>query len=143
MTTIAYRNGVLAGDGRETCQNDDQSSFTILDDKSRKVFKLKNGCLFGGAHGSEDILRLQHALVKGKKPPPLDDVAGLLIDPDGRIWLYEGHIWQRVRKKYYAIGSGSLFAFAAMDAGADALLATKIGANRDPYSGGKIRSVRL
>lgn len=143
MTTIAYRAGIMAGDGRETIQNDEHSSWYTLQNACRKVIKLKDGSIFGGAHGSESIARLEDALRKGLHPPKLEDIAGLLVDPKGRMWLYEGNVWQRVKGRYYAVGSGSIIAFAAMDAGATAIEAVTIAARRDPFSGGKVTAVRL
>jgi hypothetical protein len=143
MTTIAYRDGVLAGDGRETNQNDEHSSWYMVRDDCVKVFKLKDGSLFGGAHGSEDIERLYISLMKGQPPPKLEDIAGLRIDTKRRIWVYEGNIWQRVKLPFYAVGSGAEFALSAMDAGAGAVKAVKVGINRDLWSGGKITAVRL
>ena len=143
MTTIAYRAGIMAGDGRETIQNDEHSSWYVLQDKCHKVIKLKDGRLFGGAHGSESIVRLENALKQGLPPPKLEDIAGLLVDTKGAMWLYEGNMWQRVKGPYYAVGSGSILAFAAMDAGATAIEAVTIAARRDPFSGGKVTAVRL
>jgi hypothetical protein len=141
MTTIAYCKGVLAGDGRETMSGTDSSH--VITDRDVKVFRLKDGRLFGGANASEDIARLYQALVKKNPLPKLDDVNGILIDLRGLVWLYEGRIWQRLRVYHYAIGTGSGFAIGAMDAGASAIEAVKIGIKRDPFSGGKITSVRL
>jgi hypothetical protein len=133
----------LAGEGRETQQNDDGSSWFTLRDDCTKVFKLKGGQLFGGSHSSEDIERLYQSLIKNQPPPKLEDIAGLLINQRGHIMLYEGNIWQRIKMPYYAIGSGSIIAFGALDAGASALEAVRIACRRDPWSGGKISSVRL
>lgn len=142
MTTIVYRDGVLAGDGRETAEAD-KGSTIVVRDNDVKVFKLPDGSLFGASDGSEDIVRLHEALMKGNPAPKLEHVTGLRIDLNRRIWLYEGNVWQRIRASYYAIGTGSLFAFPALDAGASATKACKIGSYRDPYSGGTITSVRL
>lgn len=143
MTTIAYRAGVMVGDGRETVIGDGESP-VILRDNTVKVVKLPDGSLFGGAHSSEDISRLQKALTSNEPLPELDDIAGLRIDPKGRMWLYEGRVWQPLRGlEYFAIGSGSVFALAAMDAGVSALDAVKIAVKRDPYSGGKVTIVKL
>jgi hypothetical protein len=142
MTTIAYRDGVLASDSRETICGNDETAM-VVDDNSVKVFKLRDGRLYGGAQASEDIVRLYEALKAGAPLPKLDDVVGMLIDKRGRIWLYEGNIWQRITLRYYAIGTGAPFAMGAMDAGATAIEAARIGARRDPYSGGKVRHVRL
>lgn len=143
MTTIVYRDGVMAGDGRETMQNDEDSSWFKLRDDCVKVFKLKSGHLFGAAHGSEDIDRLHAALVKNLPPPKLEDVAGLMVDKQRKILLYEGNIWQHIKMPYYAVGSGSIIAFAAMDMGATAIEAVKVAIKRDIWSGGKITSVRM
>ena len=142
MTTIAYRNGVLAGDGRET-QIADGESALVIRDTDVKVFKLKDGRLFGAAKTSEDILRLHNSLKNGTALPKLDDVAAILVDLKRRIWFCEGRIWQRAPYKFFAIGSGGGFALAAMDAGATAIEAVRVGIKRDPYSGGKVTYVRL
>lgn len=143
MTTIVYRDGVMAGDGRETIQNDEYSSYYIIRDNCVKVWKLKDGSLFGAAHGSECIERLREALEKGEKPPKLEDVAGLRVDKKGRISLYEGNIWQPIHMPYYAVGSGSIMAFALLDAGLDAIKACRGAARRDPFSGGRVHWVKL
>lgn len=143
MTTIAYRDGVLAGDGRETCQNDEHSSWYKITDSCVKVFKLKDGRLFGAAHGSEDCERLHRSLVDKTPPPKLEDVEGIMIDLRGRIWRYEGNIWVHVKTKYYSTGSGSIHAMTAMDCGATAIEAVKAGIKRDLWSGGKVTAVRL
>src|SRR5260221_14356833 len=141
MTTIVYRDGIMAGDGRETIQNDEHSSYYILRDDCEKIWRLPNGELFGAAHGSEDIERLRRALVKGRKPPKCEDVVGMRVDKKGRIWIYEGRIWQYVDKPFYSVGSGSIMAFACLDAGCTAEQACKIAAARDPFSGGTVHTV--
>lgn len=142
MTTIAYRDGVLAGDGQETFCALHESAMTLRDD-CVKVFKLPDGRLFAGAHASEDIERLHQALIKNQAPPKLEDVSGLMIDRRRRVWHYEGNIWQRIKMPFFAIGSGAGFAMAAMLAGATAVEAVKIGIRLDPYSGGKVTALRL
>lgn len=133
----------MAGDGRETAGIGTDSSAYVVRDDCPKVFKLTDGRLYGGAHASESIIRLQNALEAGEQPPQLSDIAGLMIDTRGRMWLYEGNIWQRLNGKYYAIGSGAFAALCAMDAGATAIEAVRIGIRRDVFSGGKLTSVRL
>lgn len=145
MTTIAYRNGVIAGDGRETFIEEHESPMINRDD-SVKVHRLKDGRLFGAARGSEEIDRLYEALQKGEEKwpcPKLEDINAMVIDTDGTIWVYEGAKWVKHDGDYYSVGSGARFAFPAMDAGADAETAVKIGIARDPYSGGKITVLRL
>jgi len=143
MTTIAYRDGVMAGDGTETSCGD--GTHMVLTRNCVKVYRLPNGELFGGSDGTEDIERLYHSLVKGLPAPKLESINGLRVDLKGRIWLYEGNIWQRVGKDtgYYAIGNGAVFAFPLLKAGHSAVEAVKIAKELDVYSGGKLSSVKL
>lgn len=142
MTTIAYRAGVLVGDGQVTsCQENE--SYITLTSNDVKIWRLPDGRLFGGAHASEDIERLKQAMFKNQAPPKLEDIDAILIDRKGRIWEYEGNIWVRVTAKFHAIGSGHRFAIPAMMAGASALQAVKIAISCDPFSGGKITTLRV
>lgn len=142
MTTVAYRAGVIAGDGRETDVDKRDNAF-VLRDSVVKVHRLKDGSLFGCGGSSEDEARLLAALQNNHSLPKLEDISALRIDHAGRIWLYEGVLWQPVKEKYYAVGSGAGFALAAMDAGASAIQAVRIGIKRDPFSGGTVTSLRL
>ncbi len=151
MTTIAYRDGVLAGDGRETYIEDRESSMVARDD-CVKIHRLPDGRLFGGSKTSEDINILHEKLIQScawwhfwnRWPTPkLDDINAMVIDTDGTIYSYEGARWEEVTEPYYAVGSGARFALPALDAGACALRAVEIGAKRDPFSGGRITSLTL
>jgi hypothetical protein len=134
----------MAGDGTETSIGEDESPM-IISRSCRKVFKLPDGQLFGGSKGSEDITRLHQALIKGLPAPKLEDINALRVDLLGRIWLYEGNIWQRVgqREGYYAVGVGAVFAFPLLKAGHSAIEAVRIAKEFDVYSGGKLTYVKL
>ena len=136
MTTIAYRDGILAADSRET---DDKGY--VLTDSSLKLYRVDvpnhGECLLGGAGDSESIERLRRALIAGEDIE-LEDTEALLILPDGAYFLYEGHIWTEGLLPYYALGTGGGYATAAFRAGADAIRACEIGAAMDPLSGGEI-----
>lgn len=151
MTTIAYRAGVIAGDGRESYIEEDESAM-VARDNCIKVHRLPDGRLFGGAKTSEEINILHDALIKScgwrrfwnRWPTPkLEDINAMVIDTDGAIYAYEGARWERIEEPYFAVGSGSRYAFPALDAGADALTAVQIGVKRDPFSGGLITSLGL
>jgi ATP-dependent protease HslVU (ClpYQ) peptidase subunit len=139
MTTIAYRDGVLAGDTQVIDGKD------LVVGHQRKVRKLDDGSLFGYAgdvEGSEVLLRsFNSKQLSG--PPECRDLNALIITPRGKVYLYEGRIWVKQAPGYYALGTGSAVALAAMDAGATAEQAVKIGINRDTGSGGKVQAVRL
>jgi hypothetical protein len=115
----------------------------VFTDKERKVFKLRDGFLYGYAGGVEDGERLKRALRSGQEPPQLTDIQGLLISPGGDILLYEGNTWVKQKEPYYAIGSGAIIALVAMDCGKDAITAVKMGIKRDNGSGGRVLHVRL
>lgn len=150
MTTIAYRDGVMAGDGRETYVEEGESSMVARDD-CVKIHRLPDGRLFGASKTSEEINVLHDALLNGLTQDPvklwptpkLEDINAMVIDTDGTIYAYEGVRWERIEEKYFAVGSGSRFAFPALDAGATALRAVEIGVKRDPFSGGKVSTLTL
>lgn len=140
MTTIAYRNGVLAGDTRVT------SDDTILPGWERKVFRLPDGGLFASADDVEGGELLLRAMRKGHPPPRLPEnehVDAILIKPDGKMFFYEGNIWIRYRAPYCAIGTGRPYALGAMARGASAIDAVRIGMKFDAHSGGRVQSLRL
>jgi len=147
MTVIAYRAGIIAGDGRETMQNTPDESWFKIRDNCVKVFRLKDGSLFGAAHGSEDIEILFRHLRENPDredmPPGLEDIIAMRVMPDGRVLSSEGGIWVPTHLEYWAIGSGGLAALCAMDAGASAERAVQIACERDLWCGGKITTLKL
>jgi ATP-dependent protease HslVU (ClpYQ) peptidase subunit len=137
MTTIAFRDGVLAGDGRITTGD-------MIDTNShRKVHRLRDGRLMGWAGGVEDGERMRRALNKDQEPPKDLDLTCLLIERDGSVHLWEKAIFVKQKDTYFAIGSGAGYALGAMDAGASAAQAVAIGIKRDTSSGGKVKTVEL
>jgi hypothetical protein len=150
MTTIVYRDGLMAGDGRETSWEKGESTFIIRDD-CVKIHRLPDGRLFGAARTSEDINVLHDALVAACDPearnkwpnPKVEDINAMVIDTDGSIHVYEGARWEKVDMPYYSVGSGSRYAFPALFVGADARRAVEAGMRFDPYSGGKVTTLSL
>lgn len=143
MTTIAYRDGVMAGDGRCTSQSN-----IVLTERFRKVWKLHNGVLIG-ACGFSSSVNPYIAWLKnpvGERPSLGDkdsNTAMIVVRPNGKI---EDHDWigiDQMDAPFFAIGSGRYAAFAAMHMGADATKAVQIAAKLDPFTGGRIRTVRL
>lgn len=76
---------------------------------------------------------------------PCGDFDAIVVDPKGRISLYEGGGPDPIvcRGPYVAIGSGGPLALAAMDAGAGARQAVKIAIGRDVGSKGPVHTMRL
>jgi ATP-dependent protease HslVU (ClpYQ) peptidase subunit len=139
MTTLAYRDGELATDSRIT------SGDMIVSDKRKKVHRLRDGSILawsGSVQQAELLLRAMRSK-KTIKPPSLDDISALHLRADGSLWEYEGEAWVKQDPGYYATGSGSPYAFAAMDAGASARDAVRIAIKRDASSGGRVQSLKL
>ena len=147
MTTIAYRDGVLASDSRETAYKS-----RIDTDKAKKIFRV-GSCIVGMAGSSAQGMQMLEALKKAVKARKkgeenvlpnimLKSCMALLVEGDGGLWFYEKGVWMRV-DGYYAIGSGSDYAIAAMDTGLSAKEAVRIAINRDCFSGGRIQTLEL
>lgn len=137
MTTIAYRAGEMAGETRVV------TGGTVLPERSRKVFKLRGGRLFGAAGNSTTSDLLRTAVEQGAKTPKLRGVDALLVEADGSLWFYEHPKWSRVLGEYAAIGSGANHALGAFYMNAGARDAVKAGCKFDAHSGGRIHVVRL
>lgn len=139
MTTIAFAKKVLASDSRLTEKN------FVWTDKCKKIWRLSDGSLFGSSGDNEAGLLLLDALKKNRKPniPQDREMKAIHVRPDGKIYLFEGYIWDRWPEDYAAIGSGMKYALAALRIGADAVTAVKAGIAMDVHSGGRVQVVRL
>jgi hypothetical protein len=144
LTTIAYRDGVLAGDRRAT---DDG---TIMPGRFRKVYKNKQGWLYGACGDSgpcEHLNRFMHSCPEGLPFDarwPAGKYSALVVSPDGHLFIVEkGFIEQLYDQEFYAMGSGTTPALGAMYMGADAIQAVKIAIEIDSKSGGGVDAVSL
>lgn len=155
MTTIAVKDGIMVGDGRCSLGS------TVIKDDMVKVFWINNH-LMGGAGRARSISTFAQWLQKHTDytivnqevgdlvdliPPVLQDdeeFTALVLTPDKQVLMYDGNVALNLGQDVPAsIGSGSVFAIAAMDAGAPAEEAVKIAMKRDVYSGGEISVVQL
>lgn len=136
MTTIAYKDGVIAYDSRQT------RSGSIVTDSCEKG-RVVNGASFFlcGAVCDEDALIAAYFGTPSKVPV---ECSGFAVQ-DGKLMLL-GHdentgIWKQVLdlRECDAIGSGAAHALTAMDMGASAEKAVAMAAKRDLYTGGAIR----
>lgn len=138
MTTIAYKDGELAADSRITAGD------TIITDGRKKVHRLRDGSIVAWAGSLQDAMRLLTSMRKGHVAPKLDEIEALHVHTDGSVWEYEGHVWVKQQvNEHCAVGSGTPYALAAMDAGASAREAVKIAVKRDINSGGRVQSLSL
>ena len=142
MTTIAYKDGIIAYDSRQCCEN------TIEDDDFDKCI-IREGIQFfisGFLSDFEDFLESFFAN-KNTTDRILQNVALIVID--GVLWgasfTDDKRFW-KVRLKTnicHAYGSGGDHALTAMDMGATAKESVKWAMKRDCKTGGKIRTYSM
>lgn len=141
MTTIAYKDGVVAYDSQAS------AGVTIVDDDVDKKW-VRGESLFFMAGSPDEIAVFLDAFEDGEDTYPyIHDVNGILVEPDGlfSVGSIEGKIWKQKWNglKPYAIGCGGRFAWGAMDMGATAERAVKVACRRDIYSGGRVRTFKI
>ncbi|WDG77350.1 proteasome subunit beta [Pseudomonas chlororaphis] len=139
MTTIAYKDGVIAYDSRVT-----RGSLIDHDDYEKLIHRNGHQFLFAGCGADFPALMDEFFGVKASDKPL--DANGLVVtngrlcqigrDAESGFWLDE--VWM---ERSFAIGSGRDFALAAMDMGATAKEAVEAAAKRDAYTGGTIRTL--
>ena len=131
MTTVAFREGVLAADSYAA------DSVSIV--QMVKCARLAGGDVAGAAGSLPKVAQALAWLVGGGKgdPPDISDAEVLFTD-GGVLYLAEGG-WPGVRVKgYAAIGSGAQGALTAMKLGFSAEAAVAAVAGVDPCTGGEI-----
>lgn len=138
MTTIAYKDGVIAYDSRCT------RGTTILDDDANKLYAVK-GVSFLCTGANCDFPALINAFFGGETSGAVE--ASALAWDGSALWLV-GHDdktggWKDALEldRPYAIGSGSAHALTAMDMGATAADAIRMAKKRDTCTGGRVRKL--
>jgi len=145
MTTIAYKNGVLAFDSRVT-------TGSALTGATIKAKQFKNvmaaGC--GDVQAVHAFLDWVEAGYKQEEKSKfaIDVLAamegmefeGILIDRKTRKLYFFGNAFYpfEITAPFYAIGSGSHFAMGAMAMGASAHKAVKVASTLDTATGGQV-----
>lgn len=135
MTTVAYRNGVLAADTQMT-------DGTIKSD-GRKLHYVKEKAAWVGVAGAvcdcQKFLRY-FAGEDEEIDDDEDDVVALVMYDDGRVecWTSDLKRDELEPGSFYAIGSGGPAALAAMHMGADARRAVDISHQVDLHTGGDV-----
>jgi hypothetical protein len=160
MTTIAYRDGIMACDSCWSLHD------SLVDTLSNKVYRLKSGALLGQC-GSNDIRPMIKMLDNAKSErqmPSYDEIAAvrisgmyLLVLPNKRVFKFQTtarapDTWDddlvdlgmwRVERPFTAVGSGSDYAIGAMEHGASAEQAVRIACRLDINSRLPIHKHRL
>lgn len=138
MTTIAYRDGVLAADQAAT-------RGTVIISGVIKAARASNGDLIaaaGDAGYNGAFLRWAEAGCAGDPPKANKEDngwdTGLIFKADGTLILHEPSGWFTMRPAYYAIGSGKDIALGVMFAGGSAEQAVLAAIEHDFYTRGPI-----
>lgn len=138
MTTIAYKDGVITYDSRQT-----RNGAIVSDDAPKCQVVNEVSFFLSGAVCDEKALIAAYFGTPSAVPV---ECSGYVVD--GGKLLMVGHddktgIWRQelAPSNPDAIGSGSAYALAAMDMGASAEDAVKAAMKRDIYTGGTIRTV--
>lgn len=148
MTTIAWKDGVVAYDSRVAAGG------TIQTDDFDKAYRdSKTGLIFVACGTSSGIVPMVEDYMAGRREPSTDyPCSALIIHPDGHISTFcrykDEDYWTRAvlvgpLERCGAMGSGTDHALTAMDMGASAKEAVKMAVKRDTNTGGKIRTIRI
>lgn len=140
MTTIVYRDGIMAAD----------SCVSYNDAKTAAVTKIweVEGTLIG-VSGSLSALAMVRSVVTdaGSIWPAMardEHCSGIMVAPSGVIhFVGSNGIPIEVDAEFHAIGSGAELAIGAMAAGASAAEAVKIAIQYDCFSAGPIDILSL
>jgi ATP-dependent protease HslVU (ClpYQ) peptidase subunit len=146
MTTIAFKDGILASDSRYS-----HESFGIT--RGPKLFRKTVGKrefllgIAGDAHAAMLFVDWY-----GTSNADLYKILTEMADDNFAVLVWDGkHLSEanrycrpiEVDEPYYAIGSGAGHAMTAMDCGKNAVQAVRFAARRDHYTGGRIVSMSL
>lgn len=155
MTTIAYRDGIMAAEGKMTLGD------MVIKLDTEKVFWVNNHLVgvCGRARAINTfvtwlqkmtdyhIVNQEVGELVDLVPPALEDDEGysaLVVTPSRQVLMYEGNTPIDMGLDVpMSVGSGSYFALAAMKAGNSAEEAVKVACELDVYSGGEITVVQL
>lgn len=151
MTTVTYRDGVMAADTQGT------NSHMHAADR-RKVFSI-HGWLLGGCGNSShldefyDWFRANCKDGKLREPPKCLKVAAnshggwtvMAVNiKDGVVYQFADGLYPfKMEGKFFACGSGMGIALGAMAMGASAEKAVEVAMRFDIYTGGKINKVKV
>lgn len=131
MTTIAYRDGVMAAD---SCATDNGYCVGTI----AKIWRRADGAVAGMAGGADDMVVFRDwflGWMHGTYPIIAHDSEGIVAFAGGPVLGYfKSGVGVAIEAPFYAIGSGFKAALGAMHAGAGAAEAVRIAALLDVYT---------
>lgn len=151
MTTIAYRDGIIASDSRSTSGN-----FIFPGEAKKLTISEKHGCVFAAAGSYNKAIAFIRMLEKMPRlpwhlkdlisfgePGEFSDFTILVVQQDRRVFaIDEGHYCE-IFSDFYVVGSGSDAATAAMLMGASARKAIEIASQVDTNTDERVVSVNV
>lgn len=143
MTTIVWRDGVLAADSRAYSGDKTPIGF------KKKIHRLDNGDLFGASSSKvgsvEHFMRLvnEHGVFKSFEEEIL--LKAIVVTKDGSFYLFNDlkSFSGPIHADYIAIGSGEEYALGALEMGSSAIEALEVAIRLDPWTGGEIATLRF
>jgi len=142
MTTIVYKDGIIAYDSRSS-----QGSYIADDDHEKRTsYGGREYFLTGAVSDHHHMIDADHGNFKGAAGSV---EVGAFIWDGARLWeagFEDGkEFWKAPRRldRCYALGSGTHHAITAMDCGLSAVDAVKMAMKRDSGTGGKIRMFKI
>lgn len=139
MTTIAYRDGVLAADSM--CSTNGTYLASV-----DKIHRLDDGRIVGLC-GQSGVCRMVVNWLNGGEKPVLaadDNLNAIIVNPDGGLALLDKHlVLIPCRAPFLADGSGREIALGAMAAGATAEHAVEIACRFDNGSFLPVQSLTI
>lgn len=150
MTTIAYRDGVLAADSRATWDDGVASKVVKMWALLSKIEPVKGAILLATAGDLYAALLFKDWLESGGEPRLHDRGVGEQHDFEAVI-VHKSGIYSANRlcrivenpEPFWAAGSGCKFALAAMHCGKSARDAVQVAMHFDPYTAGRINTMTL
>ncbi|MBW1784758.1 MAG: hypothetical protein JRL30_28940 [Deltaproteobacteria bacterium] len=131
MTTIAYKDGVMAGDRQQTCNG-------VIVGYRTKIHKHE-GCLIGCCGDVQDCVAFVEWFKKGcgeEKPQVSDHFTAMVIYPDTKICMFGDKLFpHELGANSHAIGSGCEIAIGAMAVGANPIEALAVACKIDTGTG--------
>lgn len=141
MSTVVYRDGILAADRQITGDN-------MILGKVQKVF-VAGDHLVGITGAYADAMAfVQWASTNfdpKRKPQTERDVEAVVVRRDGSFHVRSSPLWveEPITTNFYASGSGSHIAIGALAMGADPVKAVQIACEYDIFSGGGIDALTV
>lgn len=147
MTTVAYKDGVMASDSLLTLGSQRMGSV-------QKVWKFDSGALYGARGDGDDraLRELLEDVTDESRMPRASDLEAITAEIDALFVLPDGIVFHistagaaqalRVGAPYHAIGSGYKYALGAMADGATAERAVIAASKHDGHTGGDVQVVQ-